>query len=560
MSISKDIENKVNIVDLVSKYVPLKKAGTNFKANCPFHNEKTPSFIVSPAKNIAYCFSCHKGGGPINFLMEIEKIEFREALQILAKEVGVELRTDFGKDSERRTDAYEIYKIVAENYHTELFLPENREKLEYVRSRGLTDETVAKFKIGYSGNPRELFAKLKARGIPEQDILDSGIFVGPGRDKFYGRVIFPIANYSGNVVAFTGRIIGQGEPKYLNSPASKIFDKSSILYGLHLAKGEIGKRGSAIVVEGQMDTVSLHQAGVANAVGISGTALTKEHASYLKRLTTKIYLCLDSDDAGTKATFASIEALANEDFEVRIIRIPNGKDPDEFVKNGGDFEELTKHSLSVVEFFIKEGGRRYDLTGAPGKTAMIRDLLRFVRGLTDRIEADMRLREISRAMDVSLETLYAELRGIREKRPEERKFEKKEGFELGEILAAYCTLYDFYDLYSENFPYTSAHCRDIPSFSVLERVVAARNPEDAGIDPDRHKAVEVSIESENATLSSDAVKDKFRSLLSGVAKIAFEKEKSELAERFDPNSGEYFAAMVALLEKGKKLGIKTNRA
>ncbi len=281
------------------------------------------------------------------------------------------------------------------------------------------------------------------------------------------------------MVAFTGRIIGQGEPKYLNSPASKIFDKSSILYGLHLAKSEIGKRGSAIVVEGQMDTVSLHQAGVANAVGISGTALTKEHASYLKRLTTKIFLCLDSDDAGTKATFASIEALANEDFEVRIIRIPNGKDPDEFVKNGGDFNELQKHSLSVVEFFIKEGGRRYDLTGAPGKTAMIRDLLRFVRGLTDRIEADMRLREVSRAMDVSLDTLYAELRGIREKRPEERKIEKTGGFEIGEILAGYCTLYDFYDLYSQNFPYTSPHCRDIPSFSVLERVVAARNSEDA---------------------------------------------------------------------------------
>lgn len=411
MSISKDIENKINIVELVSKYVPLKKAGTNFKACCPFHNEKTPSFIVSPAKNIAYCFSCHKGGGPLNFLMEIEKIEFREALQILAKETGTELKSDFNRDAERRTDVYEIYKSVAENYHAELFLPENRDKLEYVYSRGLSDETIAKFKIGYSGNPRELFAKLKARGIPEKDLLDSGIFVGPGRDKFYGRIIFPIANYSGNVVAFTGRIIGAGEPKYLNSPASKIFDKSSILYGLHLAKSEISKRGSAIVVEGQMDTVSLHQAGVLNAVGISGTALTKEHAGYLKRLTSKIYLCLDSDDAGTKATFASIEALANEDFEVRVIRIPSGKDPDEFVKNGGDFDELQKkHSLSVVEFFIAEGGRRYDLTGAPGKTAMIRDLLRFVRGLTDRIEADMRLREISRSLDVSLETLYAELR------------------------------------------------------------------------------------------------------------------------------------------------------
>lgn len=556
MSISKDIENKINIVELVSKYVPLKKAGTNFKACCPFHNEKTPSFIVSPAKNIAYCFSCHKGGGPINFLMEIEKIEFREALQALAKEAGVELRSDFSKDSERRSDVYEIYKIAAENYHTELFLPENREKLEYVRSRGLTDETVAKFKIGYSGNPRELFAKLKSRGIPEQDILDSGIFVGPGRDKFYGRIIFPIANYSGNVVAFTGRIVGQGEPKYLNSPASKIFDKSSILYGLHLAKSEIGKRGSAIVVEGQMDTVSLHQAGILNAVGISGTALTKEHATYLKRLTSKIFLCLDSDDAGTKATFASIEALANEEFEVRIIRIPNGKDPDEYVKNGGDFNELQKHSLSVVEFFIKEGGRRYDLTGAPGKTAMIRDLLRFVRGLTDRIEADMRLREISRAMDVSLDTLYAELRGIREKRPEERKIEKSDGFEIGEILAGYCTLYDFYDLYSENFPYTSPHCRDIPSFSVLERVVKSRNSEDAGIDQNRHKAVEVSIEAENSELTPEAVRLKFLENVREIKRRAYSTEYYDTMDSIEPGDDiAASSAMIRLQSKARQLGI-----
>lgn len=297
MSITQDIENRINIVELVSKYVPLKKSGAYFKACCPFHNEKTPSFMVSPTKNIAYCYGCHKGGGPVKFLMEIEKLEFSEALRILAKEAGVELKSSYSKDSERRTDTYEIYKIAAETYHAELFLPENRDKLEYVRSRGLSDETVAKFKIGYSGDPRELFAKLKSRGVPEKDILESGIFSSPGRDKFFGRIIFPIANYSGNVVAFTGRIVGAGEPKYLNSPASKIFDKSSILYGLHLAKSEISKRGSAIVVEGQMDTVSLHQAGVTNAVGISGTALTKEHAGYLKRLTNKIYLCLDSDDA-----------------------------------------------------------------------------------------------------------------------------------------------------------------------------------------------------------------------------------------------------------------------
>ncbi len=305
-----------------------------------------------------------------------------------------------------------------------------------------------------------------------------------------------------------------------------------------------------------MDTVSLHQAGVTNAVGISGTALTKEHAGYLKRLTDKIFLCLDSDDAGTKATFASIESLANEEFEVRIIRIPNGKDPDEFVKNGGDFDELQKHSLSVVEFFIAEGGRRYDLTGAPGKTSMIRDLLRFVRGLSDRIEVDMRLREISRALDVSLETLYAELRGIRERRPAETRFEKKEGFELGEILAAYCTLYGFYDLYSQNFPYTSAHCRDIPSFSVLERVVATKDAEEAGIDPNRHKAAEIAVETQNSESTPEAIKIKFLELIKEAKRRAYSTEYYDTMEDVDQGDPmASFKATMTLQEKARKLDI-----
>lgn len=184
---------------------------------------------------------------------------------------------------------------------------------------------------------------------------------------------------------------------------------------------------------------------------------------------------------------------------------------------------------------------------------MIRDLLKYVRALTDRIEVDMRLREISRAMDVSLDALYAEMRGIREKRPDERPVGKNENFDIGEVLAAHCTLYGFYDLFSQNFPYTPEHCRDIPSFSVLERVVAARNAEGAGIDEGRHKAVEFSVENENASLTQEAIKDKFLKLLSSVAKIAYEKEKSDLSDHLDPKSDEYFAAMAALVEKGKKL-------
>ena len=513
MTISQDIESRINIVELASKYLPLKKAGTSYKALCPFHNEKTASFIVSPTKNIAYCYGCHKGGGPIRFLMEIEKIEFREALHILAKEAGIELKSDFGKNMDHRSDVYEIYKLVTEAFHAELYLPENRERLAYAKSRGLSDETIAKFKIGFSGNPRELFAKLKAKGIAEKDLMDSGIFVSPGRDKFYGRLVFPIANFAGHTVAFTGRILGQGEPKYLNSPASDIFDKGSILYGLHLAKNEIGKKGFAIVVEGQMDTVSLHQAGVTNVVGISGTALTREHVGFLKRLAKKVYLCLDSDDAGTKATFASIESMLGEDVDIRVIRIPSGKDPDEFVKAGGDFNELVDKAADIIDFYISEGGKRYDVTGAVGKTALVRELLKFVKRIPNRIEADLHLRKIGRAMDVSLDTLYAELRGIRIEPRIESNTEGK-GFELGELIAAYLTLYGFYDLFSDNFPYTQEHCREIPSFSVLERILKTKDAEEAGIDVDRHRAAELFIEDSNADFPAKRIEENFRKLLS----------------------------------------------
>lgn len=193
---------------------------------------------------------------------------------------------------------------------------------------------------------------LKSIGATEQQVIDSGLFVSAYRDKFFGRITFPIANFLGHTVAFTARIIDQGEPKYLNSPASAIFDKSKTLYGFHLAKTEIARKKCAIVVEGQMDTVALHQAGVTNTVGISGSALTKDHIKLLKRSCEKVYLCLDTDKAGTTATFASIENLLNEDLDIRIIRMTTAKDPDEYLKAGGNWEELLNNSLSPIGFYL----------------------------------------------------------------------------------------------------------------------------------------------------------------------------------------------------------------
>jgi DNA primase len=243
MSISREIDSRIDIVELAGRYLQMKKAGVNYKANCPFHHEKTPSFVISPAKNIAYCFGCHHGGGPVKFLMEIEKIEYGEAVRMLAKQAGIELKTDYYKErGENKGDIYDIYRICAEFYQAELQKPEHEDKLAYLHRRGLTDETITKFKIGFSDNSRDLFYKLKEKGFEEKDIIDSGVFMAPGRDKFYGRIVFPISNFTGHTVAFTGRVLDDSLPKYLNSPASRIFDKSSILFGMNLAKTEIGKK------------------------------------------------------------------------------------------------------------------------------------------------------------------------------------------------------------------------------------------------------------------------------------------------------------------------------
>jgi DNA primase len=212
----------------------------------------------------------------------------------------------------------------------------------------------------------------------------------------------------GHTVAFTGRVLGDALPKYLNSPASNIFDKSSILYGLHLAKQTISKTGDVYIVEGQMDTITLHQAGVENSVGISGTALTKEHIHILKRFAKTIYLCLDSDDAGVKATFLSIDALANEDIEVRIIHIPNGKDPDDFIKNGGIFPDLRKDALSPIGFYLAEGGREYDMTSIIGKKKLIEKCLSFLVPLHSQIEVDMHITEMASRLGVGKEAIMTE--------------------------------------------------------------------------------------------------------------------------------------------------------
>nr|MDD3720110.1 DNA primase [Candidatus Gracilibacteria bacterium] len=416
MSIIEDLENSIDIVDLVGKYSRLKKVGANYKCLCPFpgHSEKTPSFVVSPSKQIAYCFGCHRGGGPIKFVMDIENCEFKEAVEILGNLTGVKVKGfENIKDKEEiktEKNLYTLYKDIANYYKSSL--KKYPEILDYIKNRGLSDESINIFSLGYSDDGINLYNYLKERGFNDEIIRDSQVFLDISRrkDKFIGRVIFPIRNHRGDTVAFAGRIIKTGDPKYLNSPASHIYDKSNILYGLFEARQEITKKDFVIITEGYMDTISLHQYGFKNTVAVSGTALTEKHLTLLKRLTNKLYLCFDNDKAGDQATRLSLELIKNKGFEVKIIVLDGGKDPDEILKSGANFQDFIDSALSPIAYFIKKS--HFDEKSINDKKQTLKSILDILKSYSDNIEKDFYIKEISKLLDIPTKLIYDELNKI----------------------------------------------------------------------------------------------------------------------------------------------------
>ncbi len=562
MSIAQDIESRINIFDVVSRYVNLKKAGVNYKWLCPFHSERTPSFIVSPQKNIAHCFSCGKWGGPIRFLMEVEKVEFREAVSILAKESGIELSTDYGKEkAEKWEDVYALYRETALWYHHALFEKENEKYLNYLLDRQISRDTIAKFQLGCSTSSRDLFYYLKEKWFDHKFLMESGIFLSETRDKFFGRITFPIANSMGHVVAFTGRVLDDALPKYLNSPASHIFDKSSILYGMHLAKQMIAKTEEVYIVEWQMDTIALHQARIENTVGISGTALTADHIRILKRSTKIVYLALDADNAWVKATFASIENILNQDIEVRIIHIPNGKDPDDFLKSGGDFHALREVAMTPIAFYLAEWGREYDLTTIIGKKKLIEKCLEFLLPIRSQIEISLHIAEMSQALWVSQEAIYAEYKkkvqyGRTREKSDTNEWEKSEAtltqksISSEDYLAGYISNYQLFDLFFTEFRYTPEDLFSERDFSLLEKVIQ-KKPLDSE-DGEILKVIALHLENihpdedASATSVQKAFLDAIKSLHKRLLRQEYQKAKIEHPE----NTAILFQTF---LEKAKKI-------
>lgn len=409
MSFVDELEQAVDIVDLVGRYTKLKKAGVNYKSLCPFpgHSETTPSFVVSPTKQLGYCFGCHKGGGPLKFLMDIENCEFREAVEMLASITGREVEGFKSKSKQElqvQKNMYSLYKDATKYYQDAL----NRapDILKYLFDRGITQDDIKKFHFWYADSGVALHDFLKQKWYSDELIKNSQIFVDIARkkDKFIGRVIFPLQNNRGDFVAFAGRIVWVWEPKYLNSPASDIYDKSALLYGLFEAKNTITKQDRVIICEWYMDVIALHRAGYFETVAVSGTALTEKHITLLKRLTRKLYLCFDSDKAWVAATKNSLEILKNKDLEIKIISIPSGKDPDEYIASGKDFWELIGTAMSPIGFLEKT--QNYNLASLDESKKFIEEMLEYISSFSNSLERDFYLKELAKITDTKLELIY----------------------------------------------------------------------------------------------------------------------------------------------------------
>lgn len=377
--IIEEVRSRNDIVDVVGNYVKLQKKGNTYFGLCPFHNEKTGSFSVSSQKQMFYCFGCGAGGNVLTFVMKYENFTFGEAMQTLADRAGIrlpqqEMTSSQKKEADKRTRLLEIQKEAAKYFYSLLMGPRGKNAYAYFKKRELTDETIKKFGLGYSDQySDDLYRYLRSKGYDDQILKESGLVtideVRGGHDKFWNRAMFPIMDVHNKVIGFGGRVMGEGEPKYLNSPETKIFDKSRNLYGLHLARTT--KKNFFLLCEGYMDVISLHQAGFDNAVASLGTALTSGHASLLKRYTKEVYLTYDSDGAGRKAALRAIPILREVGIVTKVVNMEPYKDPDEFMKNLGpeEYRKRLEQAENSFMFQIRVLQQDYDMSDPQSKTA-----------------------------------------------------------------------------------------------------------------------------------------------------------------------------------------------
>ena len=390
-----EVRARNDIVDVISQYVTLKKKGANYFGLCPFHNEKSPSFSVSPGKQMYYCFGCGAGGNVITFIMEYENYSFGEALKYLADRAGITLpEAEDSKEARAQRDLkntlLEINRLAANYFYYQLKQPQGRPGYEYLKNRRLTDETITHFGLGFANKtPDDLYRYMRSKGYDDSILKETGLFFieeRGARDKFWNRVMFPILDVNNRVIGFGGRVMGDGEPKYLNSPETKLFDKSRNLFGLNFARKSREKY--LLICEGYMDVIAMHQAGFTNAVASLGTAFTAQHALLLKRYTDQAVLTYDSDGAGIRAALRAIPILKEAGISAKVLNMKPYKDPDEFIKNLGreEFQKRIDEAVNSFLFEISVIRSEYNMQDPESKTgfynAVAKKLLEFPEKLS----------------------------------------------------------------------------------------------------------------------------------------------------------------------------------
>lgn len=418
-----NVRESSDIVDVISQYVNLQKKGSTYFGLCPFHNEKTGSFSVTPSKQMYYCFGCHKGGNAIKFVQEYENMSFPEAIEYLAERAGIPLPENtsggtYNKDFDKREKLFEINKEAAGYFYKLLRTEQGKRAMEYFLKRGLTPETMQKFGLGFSlARPDDLYQYLKAKGYTDEELRDSGLCMldekRGGHDKFWNRAMFPILNDRGKVIAFGGRVMGEGEPKYLNSPETSIFPKRKTLYAMNIARST--RKPYFILCEGYMDVITLHQAGFDNAVAGLGTALTEENCINFKKLGKEVYLSYDSDGAGQDAARRAIKLLKDVGIRTKVVNMTPHKDPDEFIKALGaeEYQKRLDNPENSFMFLVRMRKNDFDMSDPSGKADFFKTALQMVvEEFPSAIERDAYIESISSAYGVPVSDLKQMMIGL----------------------------------------------------------------------------------------------------------------------------------------------------
>ncbi|MEI7451988.1 MAG: DNA primase [Candidatus Falkowbacteria bacterium] len=424
MNQSEEIKSKLDIVDVLGEYISLKAAGSNFRSNCPFHQEKSPSFMVSPDKQIWHCFGCGKGGDIFSFIMEMEGLSFGEAMRQLAPKAGVILQKENTEFNSQKGRLQDVMEVAAEFYQREMF--KNEAIKNYLKSRGLSEETVRTWRIGYSPNSwDDLLLYLRSKKYSNEEIFMAGLSIkkegsASYYNRFRDRVMFPISDAAGNIIAFTARVNpatssveAEKLGKYINSPQTNIYDKGRVFFALDKAKMAIKNADLAIIVEGQMDAITCHQFGYKNVIASSGTALTAEQVKLIKRYTHNIALAFDADPAGQMAADRGIKEAMAADLNIEVIMIPGGKDPDECLKNNpADWEKAVENAKPMMEYYFTKAIAGIDLSKIENKRATSKKILTMIAKFSSKLEIDHWLKRLAEMIDIDEGVLRETLREV----------------------------------------------------------------------------------------------------------------------------------------------------